>query len=234
MKWGNDMKTEFIEGEFIANEGTDKEKVVPCVYVGGQRLRVYETEQGYKYFKIKNPYAPWIEKGDVEQELAAIFSGRLGDALKTVQEGYADALFMNDTIIGDKLVRPVVFLDRTFGEACRQKTLEGFKDVEFGYTVKFGNKQSMYGYSFVNTNNKKGVYDDEQPVFFKTEQKAQAYIDNCISEAKLLAMCGEEELKKEFKKRGSARDIVMILAFEIYENGDDYGFKVVQHIKENS
>lgn len=227
------MKTEFTVGEFITNEGTDKEKVVPCVYVGGQRLRVYETEQGYKYFKIKNPYAPLIEKGDVEQELAAIFSGRLGDAVKAVQEGYADALFMDDTIIGDKLVRPVLFLDRTFGEAYRQKTLEGFKNVEFGYTIKFGNKQSMYGYSFVNTKNERGVYDDEQPIFFKTEQEAQAYVDKCISDAKLLAACGEEELKKEFKKRGSVRDIVMILAFEIYENGDDYGFKVVQHIKEN-
>lgn len=228
------MKTEFTVGEFITNEGTDKEKVVPCVYVDGQRLRVFEMGQGYKYFKIKNPYAPLIEEGDVEQELAAIFSGRLGDAVKAVQEGYADALFVEDTIIGDRLVRPVVFLDRTFGEARRQETLEGFKDVEFGYTVKFGNKQSMYGYSFVNTNNEKGVYSEEQPVFFKTEQEAKAYIDNCISEAKLLAMRGEEELEKEFKKRGSVRDIVMILAFEIYENGDDYGFKVVQHIKENS
>ena len=228
------MKTEFTVGEFIINEGTDKEKIVPCVYVDGQRLRVYETEQGYKYFKIKNPYAPLVEEGDLEQELAAIFSGRIGDAIKAVQEGYADAISKDDNIIGNKNVRPVVFLDRTFGEACRQATLEGFKDVEFGYTVKFGNKQSMYGYSFVNTNNEKGVYGEEQPVFFKTEQEAKTYIDNCISEAKLLAMCGEEELEKEFKKRGSVRDIVMILAFEIYENGDDYGFEVVQHIKENS
>ena len=229
------MKTEFIEGEFIANEGTDKEKVVPCVYVDGQRLRVYETEQGYKYFKIKNPYAPLIEEGDLEQELAAIFSGRIGDAIKAVKEGYADALFKDNNIIGDGTVRPIVFLDRTFGEACRQKTLEGFKGVEFGYTVKFGNKQSMHGYSFVNTNNEQGVYSDEQPVFFKTEQEAKAYIDKCISDAKLFAMCGEEELRKEFKKRGcSVRDIVMILAFEIYKNGDDYGFEIVQHIKENS
>ena len=81
------MKTEFTVGEFIANEGTDKEKVVPCVYVDGQRLRVYETEQGYKYFKIKNPYAPLVEEGDLEQELAAILPDAVCMRMERMPDG---------------------------------------------------------------------------------------------------------------------------------------------------
>lgn len=230
---------EYSVGECTFYAGTPLEKVLPCVYVDGKPIKIQETKEGYKYFEIENPFISKDADTSVENELARIFHNRICDAIRAVREGYAHCLYNDGKFFNSSYPRPIVMLDSARGEEFRLKTLEGFKDCEFGYSIKFDNKNSMYASDFVSVKGNRGVsFEDDFVDFFKDMGSAQAKVNDYIESAKLLASGKtlSELMRVGQDEEVRLRSVVFRLALEICKRGvdgmfDQYSFEIVQNIR---
>ena len=234
------MKIEFTVGEHTFNKGTEYEKTAKCAFVEGKAHRIQKSKEGYEYFEIENPYVSKTAGTTVENELARIFYNRICDAIRAVRDGYADALYAREGFFGGtSTTRPVVLIDRVKGEELRAKTLEGFKNSKFGYSIKFGSKNSMSGPMFVTETGLSGIFVDEDKVaFFPDYESAKTKVDEYIEAAKALATGKTpDELMEYFKNKDfEFRSVVNTLACEVCEHGvenifENYKFDIVQNIR---
>lgn len=159
----------------IINENGERK-----VKVEGDKLskKIMKDDNGKEYFSIRNPYA---DKSDV----FGMFTRKIKDAITAIRENYAHALIQSSSIFGIQLDRVCVFLDEEYGQELRKKTIEGWKDTKFGYSICYGYTNSMSSPRYVLTDNttafakRKGI----EPYFFDTEGEAQEKINELIAEA---------------------------------------------------
>lgn len=143
---------------------------------GSRKKQIYVDDNGYEYFNIDN----WINsdpKLDIyncthRQRLS--FFDKPKDMLLSVYKGFGDVIISNKSYGDGKSVR--YYLDREYGEQLRQKTLDEWKNVEFGYAVR-----DLSG-SIIKADNT--IYYKSPILYFQTIEQAERYIENLKNSAK--------------------------------------------------
>lgn len=135
---------------------------------------IHTDEEGREYYHPSNP-----------REKFGLFSGRPKDAIECIRNGFGDG-FQQSHLFGMTLEHVVRFLDREYGEDIRQKTIEGWKDTQFAYGVKFCFLNSFSGGRLICKNKTLMGYGDTQEdvLTFETEAEASAFIEEVNKKAK--------------------------------------------------
>lgn len=235
------MKTVYTIENRVIDEGTRYERTVECAIVDGVSHEIYTMKDGTKYFEIFNPYAD-----DDDDDLARYFYRRIADGIQAIRDGYAHTLFgeVNPQNVFSQPVIPIYILDEEKGAEYRQKTIEGFKDAEFGYAIRFGNKHSFAGYWYIDEDgDTAGGFNVRVPAFYKTKEAAQSVMDNYIAEAKRIANKIVNKQTTISDEIGKTKYVVRTLFMENLErvNGemiindnklfDKYEYEIVQSIR---
>lgn len=221
------VKNETMNYEVITNEHGDKH----VVYPDGVKRIVQKDENGKEYFSIPNYRSNHSFK---------LFRDRIKDAIETIKEGNGDVLAVR-TLFGTKSESVHRYLDREYGESLRIKTIEGFKDAEFGYSLKFGYLNSMSGSRFISKDKKiVGFQSESEHIFFENEADANSFKLKLIAEAEEIVVKYNEvnstkDNKKisEFVQKNYQDNIVSTLWAVMAEpsEGNDWRLEVVQVIK---
>lgn len=151
-----------------------------AIFADGSRKKIIQTNDQYgKYFEVDNEL-----NTECKSFLRFSYSGRIKDAVEMVRNGNGDCISSMEFIGGiDKVL---YFLDRQVGEKLRQKSLEGWKDIKFGWAIECGYKNSFSGYSMLNKKNERiSVFDeDRSPMTFDTKEVADEYAEHLVERAK--------------------------------------------------
>ena len=197
---------------------------------------IQEMEDGTEYFCAKNPY---YKKGDSFKDEYFIDCPK--DAVMAVREGYADCLKGGNGIFKTYIpsLTPIVLLDREKAAEYRAKTIEGWKDAEFGYGISFGSKNSFAGYSLRDENGNACIFGQYTPIVFDTAEEAQKYFDEhflnvAIDVAKkYIEYKGREESTKDLLNP-YIFTLIFDLALELIEGKDEESLKLrdLDHLDE--
>jgi hypothetical protein len=217
------------------DEKYDSERVK---FENGEDYCVSTDKEGKKYFPIPNVYINNPENDPFKM----LFCGRIKDAITAIKEGHGDVLSIGGIFGACESVYR--FVDREYGEELRQKTIERFKNTEFGYSLKFGYLALMSGSRFVSKDNKiLSIFEDQNNYkFFNTEEDAEKFRKYIIDEATKLSNNylsikenGIEEQIKESAKFIREHTIFSEIAYAIIRNQDGnncWNLEVVQAIKQ--
>lgn len=221
------VENETMNYEVITNEHGDKH----VVYPDGVKRIVQKDENGKEYFSIPNYRSNHSFK---------LFRDRIKDAIETIKEGNGDVLAVR-TLFGTKSESVHRYLDREYGESLRIKTIEGFKDAEFGYSLKFGYLNSMSGSRFISKDKKiVGFQSESEHIFFENEADANSFKLKLIAEAEEIVVkynevnsTKDDKKISEFVQKNYQDNIVSTLWAVMAEpsEGNDWRLEVVQVIK---
>lgn len=233
------MKTVYKIGKHSFNNANP----VDCVFVDDKPYKIRTAKDGSKYFEIKNPYIQITEDSSFEDLMTSVFYGRIYDAIKAVRDGYAHCLYLSASPIGRNISlthpTPIVLLDEEKGKQYRLRTIEGFKDAKFGYTITFGNKKSLNGFEVLSNNGNIMGWPNSENIsaFYDTEKEAKNQVTKYIESAKTLI---ENKTKSELLNVCSYDNtdiayVVKRLAIDAFYKGvdhmlDNYDFEVIQSI----
>ena len=122
---------------------------------------------GKEYIYIRNPWA---------KDKITGFNGLIRDSIKAIRNGYGDAISVSN-FLGVRCEHVIRFIDRKIGEEARQKSIQGFKNAEFVYTVTVN---IINGGSYLLGPNCKIVskWLGETPMYFDTEAYAEQAIQD--------------------------------------------------------
>lgn len=165
------LKTKFRQTRCICYEGTKYETVKDCVITeDGKKHIIQQMSDGTEYFTIDNPY-----KDDLKGKH---FIGCIADAVRAIQEDYADVLLVGShTNVFTKGDYPIVLLDREKGEEYRKKFKDGWKDAEFGWGIEYGGKNSFAGYRMVDENGLVDIFGEKKPKVYATKEDAEKHFE---------------------------------------------------------
>lgn len=234
---------------FKVKKYLEEGKVVEYAVFEDEKKKKIHTDKNYgKYFYVENTL-----NNDTKAIFKRFFTGRITDAVQTIINGDGDCI-KEENLFGST-IHVVYFLDRTIGEELRQKSIEGWKDTNFGWTIEFGCKNSFNPYSKINSKgNPLGWRDNHLSyITFSTEEEAEkqvnCYLENARKIATDLVIKNKNVSKKKnineilnaFEEKGELFSIVCEFVFDLlnedttdFKNPEkeltNYGFKVVQCI----
>jgi hypothetical protein len=229
-----------IETETIENYNGEKETRKVAIVesenasLNDKKYHIRTDDNKLEFFTIDNPY---------NSQKLNLWGKHLGDAIKAVIDGYAHALIgePNQYNVFAQPVQPIVILDEKTAKEYRKKTIDGWKDSEFGYTVKAGSNNSFSGYRFIN--NKFEIIsvleDQTDYVFFETEDEARKFVTTYIDKVKNLAnelITGKIHIDEAANKALDISDFAETLFYDIIsydENKDRYTYANDEHEFEN-
>ena len=190
----------------------------------GQKHPVQETADGEKYFCPNNPFAN-------DTRGSRFFLGRVGDAIRAINEGYADCLLVGDhTNVFNSHTMPIIMIDRIKGEEYQAKAKEGFKDTKIGYVIKFYGKNSFSPSRPLDADGVPVVFSGT-PKIYETEDRAKEFLDAWLSKAKGYAIKydnAKEEAEKEKLCQEVPEGIICDVFFDILEYHKEHGSLLVQ------
>jgi len=191
---------------------------------------IHKDTDGRGYFSVPNMF--------IIDRKFKLFSDKIKDAIETIRNGDGDILHTNCSIFGGTTEWVYRYVDRVYGEEMRMKTIEDFKDVIFGYSLKFGYNTFMNGGKFISKDKKLlpllGNREQNNFIYFDNEKEAENFKKEIIDKAEELRIKCEEikEDKIEIKK------FIHSLDYSIYSDvlfaltgKDSWYLKVVQVIK---
>lgn len=149
-----------------------------AVFDDGRKSDIRIDNAGHKFFSVLNRVTTETTRS------ARYFYGCIEDAVLSVKNGNGDVISASNTIGGN--IDVLYFLDREYGNSLREKTLEGWKDAEFGYIVKIGNKNSFRGFAPITPKYEDTFYvgNNLSYALFNTKEEAQVFVDEIIDIAK--------------------------------------------------
>ena len=223
------------------------------IFADGSRKKLIRNNEQYgKYFEVDNEL-----NDDCKGLMRFSFSGRIKDAVDMIRNGNGDCI--QSVKLFGRIDKVIYFLDRKVGEELRQKSLAGWKDTKFGWTIECGYKNSFAGYSMLNKNNERiSAFDEERTsISFETKEEATKYVESLIERARYYAKrlannISDVEDKTEREKiidaaineiekeTGTKFGIVMDFTFDMLTNDckiknegcnlDEMGYEVIQCI----
>ena len=127
---------------------------------------IQTDDTGREYYYPSNPYDKF-----------GLFTDKPKDAIECIRNGFGDGL-QQSKLFGFTMEHVVRFIDREYGEEIRRKTIEGWKDAQFAYGVKFSYLNSFSGGRLVMKNKTlMGWEDDTKDVLsFDNEEDATLFI----------------------------------------------------------
>lgn len=146
---------EFRVAKCLGNDGVQEY----AIFADGSRKKIIQTDEQYgKYFEVDNEL-----NTDCDTFLKYSFSGRIKDAIDTIKSGNGDCI--KQINLFGKYDKVLYFIDRKVGEELRAKSLEGWKDTKFAWTVECGNKNSFSGYAPINSKGERiSMFDEDRTV----------------------------------------------------------------------
>ena len=155
-----------------------------AIFADGSRRKPIQTDETYgQYFEVDN---------ELNKEAQTLrrqsYIGRIKDAVDMIKNGNGDCI-KSTHIFGSEIIKVVYFVDRKVGDELRQKTLDGWKDTEFGYGIEYGYKGGLGGYSLINTQLESisAFSKNKKPMVFDSKNNAEAYVLSIIEKAKAYA-----------------------------------------------
>lgn len=143
-------------------------------------VKAQYDEHGEKYIHVPNLLRP---EGDILTK--GSFLHRVGDMVQHIRNGWGDAITTSNLIVKTESV--VWFLNRTYGESFRKRSLEGWKDTEFAWAVFYHN--SIFGdmpltvhedTKPISVTKFEGSADHFQIQYYDTEEAAQKFITDTL------------------------------------------------------
>lgn len=122
------------------------------VSVEGVDVIVETDGAGYEYIPLTiNPYdQDWKSPIYLSEGVRTkyVFNGRCCDAIKAVEEGYADATVSLRNRRDMSLIYPIIYLDPEIGRQKRLKYIKSIRETPSirGWTLEFAEKSPMGGY----------------------------------------------------------------------------------------
>jgi DNA repair exonuclease SbcCD nuclease subunit len=199
-------------------------------FENGTNYCVNTNKEGKEYFAIPNPYINNPENSPIKQ----LFVGRIKDAITAIREGQGDVLNISGMFGPAESVYR--FIDRQYGEELRQKTIEGWKNTEFGYSLKFGYLNSMSGSRFINKEYQiLSLFEDQNSyIFFNTEEEAEQTKQEILLKAQEMfnkwKKVENTDNEKEYLNQYFDESIYAKVWYAMSEN-EPYKLEVVQAIK---
>lgn len=187
-----------------------------AVFANGNKKLIRNDEKYGKFIHVDNK----LNTDDIEP-FNKSFTGRIKDAVETIRNGNGDCIQTNEMLV--KTVDVVYFLDREIGEKLRQKSIEGWKDSNFGWIITCGNKASFSGYypladGYVSCS----PFDFDgktKPLVFTEREEAVKYIEKMISTAKEYVA----EYVNKAKSIKDIEDIEELCVDMMYRIENDFG-----------
>ncbi len=241
---------EFRVAKCLGNDGGVHEY---AIFADGSRKKLIQNDEQYgKYFEVDNEL-----NTDCKTCLKYSFSGRIKDAVDTIKNGNGDCI--QQINLSGKHDKVLYFLDRKIGEELRQKSLEGWKDTKFAWTVECGNKNRFSGYSPINQKGERiSMFDEDRTVkSFDTKDNAEQYVKELLERAAYYAkrLANDYQNVKEKEEKNSAIDqtikdiedftgsrfsVLSDFVFDMLTENcefksdecvlDEYGYKIIQCI----
>jgi len=212
--------------EYILYYSTKSSKYVKhygqrVLFENGEDYCVEIDKNGREYFPIPNPYTDYPLK---------LFNDRIKDAITAVREGHGDCLVV-ESIFGFKTDSVYRFVDREYGEYIRQQTIDGFKNTDFGYSLKFGYLNSMNSGLYISKDGKSllSAFDNQDNYnYFNTMKEAEEYKKEIINAAqkivdeyiKLKENGATVEERAKYLRFRVTKDVISQIAFSIVMNKD--------------
>lgn len=177
-KIGNNKDMKIIVDE-VEGTVTFPDVVVKDLHTKGDRPEKWTIavdKSGNKFFYIVNPYGT---KLGFEGLTSILFTDFPGLAVQSVMDGYADAIEAGG-FFGYNNLCPIRFLDRNVGNFMRFKTMEGFTDAKFAWTVYFRNSKSFDSvWAYIDLNkNARQLLDDSEILSFDNIDDAWKFKDS--------------------------------------------------------
>lgn len=217
----------------------DGEKAVKFTWNDNGKIRervnfVKRNFDGHEYACVPNPLNPkqlFSFRGRIKDAVEQIRTG-LGDYI--LQARYGISVFVYDNVI--------MYLDRKIGDEIKKKSIEGWKDAKFGYSIAGEFKNSLNGpVVFDNDGNPLPCMQWRSPcIFFETEEAAQKQIDIWTEQAKKIGETynrleqGLPEDENSVRITEDTPYVVSNLSNNFYfRKEDEYIVKIIQAVKEN-
>ena len=163
------------------------------------------------------------------------FFGAIKDAIESIRNGEGDIL--GSDVMFANIESVYRYLDRNYGEKMRMKTIENFKNVIFGYSIRVYNKFDSCIRS-LSSNNEIIPLDQPNYIYFDNYDDAEKFKNDIIEQVYVLNNDFKKAkddlrlfitLKSKAKKQGIMHIINYMHTALI--NNDLYELKVVQAIK---
>jgi hypothetical protein len=192
---------------------------------------VNTDKEGREYFPIPNLY----NNSENDPIMKQLFVGRIKDAITAIKNGKGDILSVSNMFGSAESVYR--FVDRVYGEEMRQKTIEGWKNTEFGYSLKFGYLDSMSGSRFISKDyNILSIFDDPNNyIFFDTEEETEKVKQEILLEANEFVN-GYEKVKdndeecKNYLHKYYNENVFSQIGYAII-SGNKWELEIVQAVK---
>lgn len=133
---------------------------------------IQTDDDGREYYCPLNPHDKF-----------GLFTDKPKDAIECIRNGFGDGL-QQSKLFGFTMEHVVRFIDREYGEEIRRKTIEGWKDAQFAYGVKFSYLNSFSGGRLVMKNKTLMGWEDTKDILsFDNEEEAISFINKVNEEA---------------------------------------------------
>lgn len=219
-------------------------RVAKCLSDDGKRIRkhaifkdgsrkkpIHEDEEGREYFEVDN----WIDSDPeliefnyysrMADKMRLTFSGRISDAVESIRRGYGDVICVKNLPFGIRTEKVLYFLDREYGENLRQKSLEGWKDTIFKYSL-------YYNGNLVDKTTLKYAYDcNVSDIYFDSIKEVINLVNRIIDDtyAKCMYFIGKTylnmdedyKINEELQKYMISDIIPDLIIFEILQLNKD-------------
>lgn len=161
--------------QFVIQNGEKR-----VLFENGDNHCININEDEKEYFHVPNEYVA---------DKFGLFIGRIKDAYMTVKNGDGDAISINNLFGESHSV--IRFVDRDYGENVRANTIAECEELEFGYSIKYGLRDSLHGSNYV-AKTLKGVSTLLDCIYFSTDEEAKATKKEWIGKAEDLAVKYDE------------------------------------------
>lgn len=163
-----------------------------AIFSDGSRKKLIEEDPEYgKYFCVDNE----LNNDSKHKLLRKSFTGRIKDAVDTIRNGNGDCIQNSKLMF--TFTHVCYFLDRKIGEELRAKSIEGWRDTKFGWSIEVGNKNSMSGYAPIKPDGTRlSCFDTDRSIMtFDTRENADAYMQKLLDRAVIYAKEMSDSLK---------------------------------------
>ena len=198
-----------------------------------------KDENGELYFPVPNLL------NHPEKAANRVFIGRIKDAFDTIMNGDGDVI-QTSNLFGMKMISVIKFVNYDYGKEMRQRFIDGWKNVKFGWGIEAGNSNNFNGLAAVcenmtTYNSYLSPAENSVPLYFETEEEAQFEMNKIIQickgyDERYFKATNREKLYAifdEIEDKYGLFSVIMnyMTAKEADNGGKEYKFRVVQRVK---
>lgn len=151
-----------------------------------------------EYVRIDNPFA--IHTNDtVEMELSKAFHFAIADAVNAIRDGFGDEVYVGILPFCSSPFYEVRFyLDRSYGDQVRERSVRAWDGIKFGYCVVYTNKNGTRTYYVQNglgfmIPTSMHLWTSLRPLAFSKRENAESFITSVFQSALIIS---DEVLKR--------------------------------------